>query len=88
MNIQQRRKANVTITFETPAAAVEWFNAAQAAGLVSDEAALVRPDGLDDLVGDKGVPGVNRFLVRRAADRPYGQVEFADRIRDVVVVRS
>lgn len=86
--MHHQRKANVTITFHTPADALDWFERCQAAGLIGSEAALVQPDGLDELVGSSGVPGANRFLVRRADDRPMGVLTWSDKISDRVVIRS
>lgn len=80
------RKASITITFPSPVAAAKWFRDAQDFGLLQTEAAIVQKDGLDEMVGTHGVPGANEFIVRRASDRPYGQVQLIERPGDHVVV--
>lgn len=87
-NVNNNRRASVTITFDTPAGALGWFEQAQQRGLLQHEAALFIKDGLDDVVGSNGVPGANEFIVRRESDRPFGKVEFASQITDRVVVRA
>lgn len=80
------RKASITVTFANPVSAAKWFRDAQDFGLLQREAAIVQKDGLDERVGETGVPGANEFIVRRAADRPYGQVQLIERPGDHVVV--
>lgn len=64
--IRQEAKAEVTITFATPADALEWLDEARAKGALQHDAALFQKDGLDFTTA----PGANQFIVRRDTDRP------------------
>ena len=83
--IRQDRKASITIDFATPASAVRWLHDAQEAGVLADEAGLFERDMLDETVGDSGVPGPNRFIVRRRGTRVH---EVVLNERDPEAVRS
>ena len=67
--VRNDRKACVRIDFESPLAALEWFHTAQGKKLLPEAAALYMQDGLDEIVGNTGVPSSNRFIVRRAGAR-------------------
>lgn len=86
--VRNDRRASITITFDSPTGALGWFEKAQDAGLLQHEAALFQKDGLDDLVGDTGVPGGNDFIVRRYSDRPNGRIKRSDHYETKVVVST
>ena len=70
-SIQQDRKASITITFATPASALEWFEEARELGLLQEEAALFEKDQLDETVSAGAPPSSNEFIVRKAGSRAY-----------------
>lgn len=74
MALRPDRRASVTIDFDSIEGAADWFGRAEAAGLVPPGSALFQKDGLDDLVGDSGVPGANRLIVRGADSRSHGRI--------------
>lgn len=74
MALRTDRRASITIDFDSVDGAAEWFNRAAAEGLVPPDSALFQKDGLDDLVGETGVPGSNRLIVRGVESRSHGRV--------------
>jgi hypothetical protein len=86
MLIHRNRHCDITFTFATPEAALDWFEESQDSGLIQPDAALYQQDGIDTMVGDRGTPGANRLVVRRNGDRPKGRVRRQSEISDHVVV--
>ena len=69
MKIRKDRQASITIKFASPADALNWVNQAQEKGLLQMDAGVFPRDQLDETVGESGVPGSNRFVVRRQRSR-------------------
>jgi hypothetical protein len=86
MSVKHDQKASVTIRFDTPAAALDWFEKIQAAGYMKSSAVLAQQDGLDRISGITRVPGGNEFIAVEAADHPNGILSWASQITDRVRV--
>lgn len=64
------RKARVSIDFPNPLLAIQWFQQLILKESLPEGVALFAQDGIDEMVGESGVPSINRFIVRREGDRP------------------